>query len=144
MIDLQRGVAAAVVGVLGALATVHVYWAMGGRAGSEGVVPEVNGRKTINPGPGATLGVAALLALAALNVALRSRWVEVAFVPDALVRVGVWTLAVVFALRAVGDFRTVGFFKKVRATRFAALDTRVFSPLCAALSIGCAVVAGGP
>ena len=44
----------------------------------------------------------------------------------------------------MGDFRTVGFFKKVRATRFAQLDSRIYSPLCAVLSAGCAVVAGGP
>ena len=31
--------------------------------------------------------------------------------------------AVVFLARAVGDFRYVGFFKRVRGTRFARLDT---------------------
>ena len=29
-----------------------------------------------------------------------------------------------------GNFRLVGFFKKVRGTRFATLDTRYYSPLC--------------
>jgi hypothetical protein len=144
MDHLSHLVAAPVVIIFGVLSALHVYWALGGRAVSSAVVPEVGGKKTFDPGPGATLVVAALLALAALDIALRSRWVELSFAPEALVRFGAWTLAVVFGLRAVGDFRTVGFFKRVRATRFAQLDSRIYSPLCAALSAGCAVVAGGP
>jgi catechol 2,3-dioxygenase-like lactoylglutathione lyase family enzyme len=41
----------------------------------------------------------------------------------------------VFLLRAVGDFRLVGFFKRVRGTPFARWDTRLFSPLCVALGL---------
>jgi hypothetical protein len=144
MDHLSHLVAAPVVVIFSVLSVLHVYWALGGRAASSAVVPEVGGKKTLDPGPGATLVVAALLALAALDIALRSRWVQLAFAPEALVRFGAWTLVVVFALRAVGDFHTVGFFKKVRATRFARLDSLIYSPLCAALSAGCAVVAGGP
>jgi hypothetical protein len=45
-------------------------------------------------------------------------------------------LAVLFGGRAIGERRYVGFFKRVRGTTFAWWDTRVFSPLCAALSLG--------
>jgi len=41
----------------------------------------------------------------------------------------------VFALRAIGDFRHVGFFKRVRGCRFARLDTLAYSPLCTALAL---------
>jgi hypothetical protein len=43
--------------------------------------------------------------------------------------------------RAVGDFRYVGFFKRVRDSRFATLDTRVYSPLCFVLAAGVAFIA---
>ena len=45
-------------------------------------------------------------------------------------------LAVAMAARAVGDFRLVGFFKRVRGTRFARLDTMLFTPLCLLLAAG--------
>lgn len=50
-------------------------------------------------------------------------------------------LALGLLLRAVGDFRYVGFFKSVRDSRFATMDTWCYSPVCLALSIGVAYVA---
>ena len=41
-----------------------------------------------------------------------------------------------FAARAIGERRYVGFFKRVRTTEFAWWDTRVYSPLCAGISVG--------
>ncbi|MBX3325917.1 MAG: DUF3995 domain-containing protein [Nitrospira sp.] len=49
-------------------------------------------------------------------------------------------LAVILLLRAIGDFRLVGFWKRIRKTRFARLDTAVSSPLCLVLAIGSAIV----
>jgi hypothetical protein len=49
-------------------------------------------------------------------------------------------LALVLLLRAVGDFRLVGFFKRIRGSRFAYLDTAIYSPLCLMLAIGVAMV----
>ena len=141
MITARALVGLAVAAVLAVLCLLHVYWAAGGRWAQGVVVPEVGGRKTIDPGPGATLVVAALLGLACATVALRSGVVELDAVPGWLVRVGAWVLTVVFALRAVGDFRTVGFFKRVRATPFARWDTRLYSPLCLLLAVGCLLVA---
>jgi Protein of unknown function (DUF3995) len=50
-------------------------------------------------------------------------------------------LALGLLLRAVGDFRYVGFFKSVRDSRFATMDTWCYSPVCLALSMGVAYVA---
>lgn len=55
-------------------------------------------------------------------------------VPNGLVRFGIWALALVLLLRAIGDFRYVGLSKRVRRTQFAVLDTRFFTPLCLVLS----------
>ena len=46
-------------------------------------------------------------------------------------------------MRAIGDFRYVGFFKRVRGSRFARMDTTLYSPLCLALAAGVAAVAFG-
>ena len=43
--------------------------------------------------------------------------------------------------RAIGDFKYVGFFKRVRGSKFARMDTLVYSPLCLLLALGVARVA---
>jgi hypothetical protein len=50
-------------------------------------------------------------------------------------------VALIFAARAVGDFRYVGFFKRVRDSRFGRLDSALYSPLCVFLSFASAVAA---
>jgi len=114
------------------LSTIHVGWVFGGTWGLNAAVPEVHGEPLFEPGKPATLLVAvALLAAAAISV-----WRG--FLPDAgppwMPRIGTWVIAAAFVLRAVGDFRYCGFFKRVRNTRFARNDSLIYSPLCAAIS----------
>ena len=49
-------------------------------------------------------------------------------------------MALLLLLRAIGDFHLVGFFKTVRGSRFAWLDSSLYSPLCLALALGVFVV----
>jgi hypothetical protein len=51
-----------------------------------------------------------------------------------------YALALGLLARAMGDFNYVGFFKRVRGTRFARMDTLLYSPLCLALAVGVAAV----
>ncbi len=44
-------------------------------------------------------------------------------------------------MRAVGEFKCVGFFQRVRGSRFATLDTLVYSQLCLLLAMGVVFVA---
>ena len=114
------------------LAALHVFWAFLSHSGLQGFVPTENGAPVFRPGKATTLAVAALLAIAAGISLWRGAW------PDAgassIPRIGIVVIAVVFAARAVGDFRLVGFFKRVRGTPFTRNDSLVFSPLCAAIS----------
>jgi hypothetical protein len=114
------------------LAGIHIFWAFSQRTGPGGVTPTENGEPVFRPGRVATLAVAAILAAAAGVTLWRGAW------PDAgaswIPRTGIVVIALVFSARAVGDFRHVGFFKRVRGTRFARNDTLVFSPLCIAIS----------
>ncbi len=96
-------------------------------------IPEKDGVPLFNPGKTATL----FIALALLGAAVISLWrvglfeMEPGWVSVALT----WAMVLVFAMRAVGDFRYCGFFKRVKGTAFAQKDTLIFSPLCALLAI---------
>jgi hypothetical protein len=123
------------------IAATHVYWALGGRAGMSAAIPERNGRPVFQPGAVTPLFVAVALLIAAAIVAMQAGLIwRGAFQP--YVRILSVALAVIFLARAIGDFRYVGFFKRIVGSRFARLDTYVFSPLCVllALSIADAIV----
>jgi hypothetical protein len=121
---------------------LHLYWAVGKRVGESAVVPSVDGKPLFQPSRWATAGVAGALFCAAALVAIHSGIVSVP-APDFLVVIGCWGLVAVFALRAIGDFRYLGFFKRVTDTRFARADTFVYSPPCAVLAAMAAAVAIG-
>jgi uncharacterized protein DUF3995 len=143
MTVLRQTVVPALIALFLALAVLHVYWAFGGRLGASVAVPEVDGRPLFRPSRAATLTVACLLGAGATIVGLRSHSVSGPDSSRRFVHLGTWILSGVFALRAVGNFDTVGLFKIARATAFARYDTRLFTPLCLAISLGCLVVALG-
>jgi hypothetical protein len=126
--------------LLTALSGLHLYWAAGGRAGAEVVVPREPGF-TLRPTRGATLAVAVALAVAALIMIGQAGWVQgvgsggrAEWLRPAL-RLAALGMALVFAARAIGDFRYLGFFKRRRNSRFARWDTRLYSPLCTLLAV---------
>ncbi len=125
--------------LLGAAGGTHVVWAAGGRIDLAVATPQVDGRALNAPKRMTTLGVAlALFSLAALIL-----WREglvVLPLPFVIARVGVPVVAVVFLARAIGDFRHVGWSKRVRGTSFARLDDLLYAPLCAVLAVCFALV----
>jgi hypothetical protein len=128
-------VAIALIVVFCALALVHVYWALGGRAFKAAAIPQVEGQRAFNPSRLGTLAVAIALGAAAVLIALDARLLALP-VPSRFVSTFVFVLAFVFLARAIGDFRLVGFFKRVRGSPFARLDTLVYSPLCLVIAAG--------
>lgn len=100
-------------------------------------LPEVEGKPAFVPGPFVTLVVAAALGFCALLVAAVAGWVQLPLA-ERWVRWLAIAMAGAFGLRAVGEFRLVGFFKRVKGTRFARMDTLVYSPLCLLLALGTA------
>jgi hypothetical protein len=100
-------------------------------------VPEVDGRRAFSPSRSATLAVACALFIAAALVAISGRLLEDPF-PRSFVRVATIVLGVLLVARAIGDFRLLGFFKQKNRSRFARLDTLLYSPLC--LALGCGVL----
>ena len=122
------------------LALWHVRMAVSPSSGESGAVPSVAGQPLFVPSVRATLLVAALLLLFACLVAARAGFLQVG-IPQRILSWLCYALALGLLARAVGDFKYVGFFKRVRAGKFARLDTLVYSPLCLLLSIGVALVA---
>jgi len=125
-------------GILLFLSLLHVYWLLTGTSGLSAVIPEVDGKPAFVPGRPATAAVAVLLLVASGLCAAQAELFEMSASP--LSRAGVWVLMVVFLLRGLGDFRWVGVFKRVRGTRFARLDSWVYSPLCLGISLLCGLL----
>lgn len=124
------------------LALWHFRMAFSPQTGESKAVPSVDGKPLFVPSRTATLLVGlALLGCTALVAATAGfLW------PDAPPRFLSWlsyALALGLLARAIGDFRYVGLFKKVRNSPFARMDTRLYSPLCLLLAAGVACVAAG-
>ena len=135
---MRTGLVWTVVAVFAALATLHFYWALGGAAGSRAAVPQIGKAPAFNPSPTATIAVGVALLAAAATVAAAGGKFATAL-PYWMSMTAALVLASILLIRAVGDFRLVGFFKTSREGRFAELDTMFYSPLCAAL--GLAIIA---
>ncbi len=129
-----------VCGAFVAIAAWHADMALRPGRRLASAVPSLEGRPLFVPSRGATLTVAAVLLLFALLVAATGGLVA-ARLPQAALAGLSYGLALGLVARAVGEFRYVGFFKRVRGTRFARLDTLVYSPLCLLLAGGVALVA---
>ncbi len=132
--------AKAVVTIFVVLALIHFYWALGGRSGKRAAVPEVSGRPAFVPSAASTSVVAIGLSACALLVAVAAGLVGPP-APHPWVTWLTFALALALLARAIGDFRLVGFFKRIRGTQFARLDSVVYAPLCMALAIAVFYVA---
>lgn len=118
------------------ISSIHFYWAFGGKWGSDAVLPtkDDNNTNVLNPTFLPTLIVAIGLLGFGLFILVMSGLITFN-TPQWLSKYGLWTIAVIFTLRAIGDFNYVGFFKKIKHTKFGKNDTKYFSPLCLTIGI---------
>ncbi|MFK7921248.1 MAG: DUF3995 domain-containing protein [Bacteroidia bacterium] len=114
---------------------IHFYWAFGGVWGTKAVFPTKadSGEMTFQPPFLATIVVALGLMVMAwttsalnglLTFPLSEAWIQG-------IMIGI---ATIFAIRAIGDFKYAGLFKKVKNTAFGINDTRYYTPLCLLIS----------
>jgi hypothetical protein len=139
-VTMHSVVPALVCAVFVLLALWHVRMAFAKATSQGGAVPSVDGKPLFVPSRRATLLVALVLLLFAVLVAATAGIIPLGL-PLAVLSWLSYALALGLLARAVGEFRYVGFFKRVRGSRFAFLDTLVYSPLCLLLSAGVAQVA---
>ena len=132
--------------IFAVISLIHVYWAFGGQWAAVAAVPQVpvegsaRSQPAFKPSGWLTLLVAFGLLLIAALVCLRVGWWVPAVSHQSLQWV-ISTIAMLMFARAIGDSNLVGFFKQVKGSEFARLDTWVYSPLCVVLGAGLLVVA---
>ncbi|MCU0438659.1 MAG: DUF3995 domain-containing protein [Raineya sp.] len=118
-----------------ALSSIHVYWAFGGRWGIDAALPTTeDNKKLMNPRFLASMIVGGGLLGFGLIVLQKGKIISL-LEWNWLNQYGLWIIIFIFLARAIGEFRYVGFFKKVKNTPFGKLDTKFYSPLCFLISI---------
>ena len=112
------------------LAILHFYWAFGGAWGFKNAIPtNEQGIQILKPTTTDSIIVGIVLLLFGLFYVLALKLKRVKILVLAR-NMGLWMIPMLFVARALGDFKYVGFFKQVKETEFANLDTMFYSPLC--------------
>ncbi|MDE1208357.1 DUF3995 domain-containing protein [Tenacibaculum larymnensis] len=122
--------------ILFSISLIHVYWAFGGTLWVDAVIPtKTANEKAMNPPKALTFVVAIVIGAFAVVYAEKIQLFTLNSMPIWLQDYGLYVVASIFIIRAIGDFKYVGFFKKTKTTEFAVNDTKYFSPLCLFLGV---------
>lgn len=117
------------------LSSLHFYWGFGGRWGSQAVFPtKDDNSKPQMPGVFPTFVVAFGLLVIGLFILQKGAFLNFT-IPLWIDQYGLGIIAVIFIVRAIGEFNYVGFFKKIKHTKFGKNDTKYYSPLCLTIGI---------
>jgi hypothetical protein len=116
--------------IFSALGLIHIYWAVTRRTARSAIVPTTGGERAFEPSRGATLLVAAALGAAVVVIAGELGWIGTTL-PRTVFRLMTFVISLLFLMRAIGDFRLVGFFKPASDSSFAYWDSRLFIALAA-------------
>ena len=117
-----------------AISGIHFYWALGRKWGITNSVPELDGKKVLKTSALASV----VVALGLLYFAIQS-FIATEAISGQLshwsTKYTLWAIGSIFLIRAIGDFKYVGFFKRIKNSRFAELDSSFYSPLCLLISV---------
>jgi len=119
------------------IASIHFYWAFGGRRWASAAIPHLDNsqqRPLFTPGPLTTIAVGIGLICFAWILALKAGFMNSSLLSANVISYFSISIAIIFFLRAIGEFNYVGFFKKIKHTEFGQMDTRYYSPLCLLIS----------
>lgn len=116
------------------ISIIHFYWVFGGLKGLNKALPtDEKGKRVLNPGKIETSIVGLGLLFFAFYYFTKIGMFEIEL-PQFIVGYSGWIISSIFILRAIGEFKYIGFFKKIKNTEFGKLDTKYFSIL--SLTIG--------
>jgi len=121
--------------ILCILGAIHLNWVVGGKFGFAASLPTTeNGKRVLNPKKidSAIVGLG-LFAFGFFYI-IKSGIVTYQL-PEFILKYGSWIIPAIFILRAIGEFKYIGFFKRIKKTNFGKLDTKLFSPLCLAIGL---------
>ncbi|SNT04081.1 Protein of unknown function [Ekhidna lutea] len=117
------------------LSGIHISWALGSEWSFRSVIPtNENDEPVLNPTrkDSALVGIGLLFFAVFYLIKIDLLILEI---PSWAINIASWMIPSIFLFRAIGDFRYVGFFKKITKTPFAKKDALVYSPLCLGLAI---------
>ncbi len=116
-------------GIFLILSILHLYWGFGGKWALASTLPTTgSGETVLNPTPFHCFFVAGGLMLFGMAPLIKVGLLSVKL-PAWISAYSLWVITTLFFFRAIGDFRYVGFFKKIRDTNFGRLDTFLYAPL---------------
>ncbi|WP_420319930.1 DUF3995 domain-containing protein [Flagellimonas sp.] len=118
--------------VLIILAILHFFWAIFGIKEPEAVVPTPIGSNQVKT-PNKIMAVLVGIILLGFAFVFINKIIN--YVDFEWLRYVSMGIALIFIVRAFGDFKYVGFFKTAKNSKFSALDTRYYSPLCLLMGI---------
>ncbi|MGB0838526.1 MAG: DUF3995 domain-containing protein [Chitinophagales bacterium] len=119
------------------LSILHFYWAFGGKWGFDKALPtNEDGERLLQPKPihSAIVGLG-LMGFAGIYLLQANLFSLDIPILAHISGYALWAIPIIFLLRTVGDFKYVGFSKKIKQTNFARLDTQFYAPLCLFISI---------
>lgn len=129
-------IAVLLISIFSLLSSIHFYWAFGGKRWNDAVIPtKENNAQAKMPGIITTLIVALGLLVFGLVVLMHLIDFKRSLLTELVQLYGLWLIASIFILRAIGEFNYIGFFKKIDQTKFGKNDTRYYSPLCLIIGI---------
>ncbi len=118
-----------IVFILITLGSIHIYWALGGKTRLGRALPMDEENKVLfRPRLVTTILVGLALYAFAVYYLNVLGTIDLWLSADVIRIIG-WVIPSLFLLRAIGDFRYMGLFKKIRSTKFAKADTRFFTPI---------------
>jgi len=122
----------AVASILAVAALFHFYWSFGGQFGIQSTAPKIQGHDEIKIPKFLAFIVACLITLLAMLAVLLV--IENSPFKQYQSILG-YAVACLLIIRAIGEFKYLGFFKKVYNSSFARKDTLFFSPLFLILGV---------
>ncbi|MDO5980736.1 DUF3995 domain-containing protein [Flavivirga spongiicola] len=112
------------------LGIIHLNWVIGGTFGfAESLPTKETGERVLNPKKLDSAIVGLCLMCFSFFYLIKADLIRFDL-PSWVLKYGSWLIPTVFILRSVGEFKYIGFFKKIKHTAFGQLDTKVYSPLC--------------
>ncbi|MFZ1749890.1 MAG: DUF3995 domain-containing protein [Saprospiraceae bacterium] len=116
--------------IFGLLGFIHFYWSFGKTWGLDITIPTtLSGDRVLRPKKLDCALVGLGLSLCSLFYLKLSGLIDFE-ISSTSIKVVSWIIPVIFILRAIGDFKYVGYFKKIKNTSFGIADSKIFTPLC--------------
>ena len=98
------------------LAAIHFHWVFGGSFGFAASLPtKVTGERVLNPKKMDSAVVAIALTAFGLFYLIKANLIDIPL-PLWVFTVGSWLIPAIFLIRAIGEFKYVGFFKRIKTT----------------------------